>query len=341
MKRTLCFSLVCFFAFKGASQTLTPQNTNPQVGEVYNVAKGPYFNPGSSGMGQVWNFASQIPSPAASYTFLTPTQAGASNFSLCNMGRRNIEITNKFDLLNVSASGIDQAGYDSPSFPMFMFMGYIDARIELTYPMSAGVTFTDTWYGLTQTINSSWTTQGTETVTADGTGTLITFNSTYTNVLRVHTVTNFTETTIYSLTSPTITETFISDEYAWYSPGVHTPILIVKTYPAGPVPFSTFSVFYDLPANPVGIEQYNQINETLISVNNPADNELQIKLAKEEEGTVLIQLFDAAGRLVLFRNPEAGKQFAVDVSNLENGLYYLKAVLNDRAVCQKKIVVQH
>jgi hypothetical protein len=188
-----------------------------------------------------------------------------------------------------------------------------------------------------------YTTLGSQTITADGTGTLTTYLNTYTNVLRIHSVSTNTNINFFVANGGTNTiTTFESFEtYSWYSPGIHTPVLVVRKNTIVGVPSVSLSIFYNLPANPVGIEQQSETLESHIMVNNPINAELKITSDVINFEHTSIQVYDGSGRLVIDAMPERGNQCSIDVSFLEDGLYYLNIFKDNRLILGKKVLIQH
>lgn len=323
------------------AQTLTAQNTNPVIGEEVNYAKGPYFNPGASGMGQTWNFSAHVPGQVSSYIVLSASQAGVTSNTLCNMVKGDPELTSKKDYLSVTPNGIEIVGYNSAILQSGLGCGYLNSKTDLVYPLSIGMTFTDTWSGGVYNGPYTFTVFGTQTLTADATGTLVTFNSTYTNVIRIHAVSSYTETKLVGC-NPTSTLVISCDSYSWYSPGIHTPVLVVKNYPTpGGTPSTPISIFYNLPPDPVGmLTNRNDLSE-LYKVVNPSEDLLIIKSLAPLMEEINTKIFDVMGKLIYEQNWREIQTIEIDVSGVDNGIYYLVIMNKEGRSSSKKVLVQH
>ena len=75
---------------------------------------------------------------------------------------------------------------------------------------------------------------------------------------------------------------------------------------------------------------------------NPADNYLMIELPESAENITTISLFNSFGRLIHLYDKELQNknQVVIDISALENGVYFLK-VCSGRKCVTKKISVIH
>jgi hypothetical protein len=115
-----------------------------------------------------------------------------------------------------------------------------------------------------------------------------------------------------------------------------TSTFVMQKTQCSVVTYDTVSITFSC----VGVKEMNFDN--LFSVYpNPASEELIIS-AKKNIGEFSFELFDIAGREVFSAKKNANAKIIVDVSPLENGIYFLNAEIdNGRQFSSKKIIVQH
>jgi hypothetical protein len=207
------------------------------------------------------------------------------------------------------------------------------------FPMSLGSTFNDSIYGECEIYSQLFDTYGGATVTADGTGTLLLGDSTYTNVIRVKLLeelvvdSTFIGFPLNDWVTGTVTRTMYS--YFDFSTSnmplfLHGTIAVATNVVTGEYK-AVYSVV-DLSWLDASFGE-----ETIEAINiypNPAEKEINITSTDVDE----LMVVNTLGQTVtLITKPNATE--TVDVSNLESGIYFVK-VKKGNAVRTEKFTVK-
>jgi hypothetical protein len=73
---------------------------------------------------------------------------------------------------------------------------------------------------------------------------------------------------------------------------------------------------------------------------NPASNQLSVELTNEIQGTIVIEIYDINGKLVLNQLLNAKqKSQNIDISTVKKGIYNLRVKANDDIVKYQKLVI--
>jgi len=309
-----------------AQITLTGASNNPVVGETISFKEGSYSSPGSAGANQNWNInagGSAITNPN---TFVAPSSTPqASNFTTSNVANT---IGGIYTYYTANSTKLIYNGSHDPNTSLLLV--YSNPEDQMQYPFTYGNSFSDTYQVTFVNGGNTYLRKGTTTVTADGYGTLTTPAGTFSNVLRVHYVSNYTDSSQFG-TFPSST-----DEYRWYMEWNHFPIATVGANTFNGQPFGSYTRYR---------ENVNSIYESQLSdfsiYPNPVKENLQISFSNEENHFT-VQLIDISGKIILnkdFTSSSDIKQENINISELSRGIYTLK-VTSGTAVEVKKIIVQ-
>jgi hypothetical protein len=205
-------------AAKAQGPTLTSSSA-PQIGDLYTM-QAVYVegaSPGSSGANQVWDYSSIIDSGT---TFSESVVSPSGTPYAASFPGANIALSNN--------SGDTAYGYETLSNNSLTYLGnYISAagfinynvpRVLFQYPLSYTDSYTNPFAGTTFNGDSI---TGTDSIVADGYGTLRLPSHTYSNVLRLR-YTQYTHTINSSLG---YYEDLYQVEYSYYIPGYHNFLL--------------------------------------------------------------------------------------------------------------------
>jgi hypothetical protein len=90
------------------------------------------------------------------------------------------------------------------------------------------------------------------------------------------------------------------------------------------------------------IEASETEQATITAYPNPAKDELNIKLEKADQAVVKISLIDIMGKEVMtVKDGEMSTDIVtVNTSELPNGIYFLKGVINENVIMQKVIIAR-
>ncbi|MFN8395865.1 MAG: T9SS type A sorting domain-containing protein [Bacteroidia bacterium] len=316
-----------------AQPTLTANGCNTQIGDVFTTYTGSYVNPGSSGANQTWDFTSLAGSPAVANTCASPssTSQGSSFPSatvVCQSaaGDRYLE-ANSSALINwgayVPASGT--------------LIPHTDGEDFIRFPMTMGNNFTDQFSAVYTNGGYTYHRRGSVTATADGYGTLITPGGTYSNVLRLHYVEDYQDSTNFGF--PFVT-TIHNDEYIWYKDGYHTAIATTFQLSNNGTQIAANATYADFGA--VGISAQQAPFELSLSPN-PASNATSVNV-ELPTGTVLdLELLDIAGRSIRSIHGIAlgTGNMELDLSELPSGLYLVKVTPDGMKQVVQRLQVAH
>lgn len=322
---------VCFLN-TGKAQTLTASNCNPIAGDSYYVKSLNYSLTQVPGQNQTWSYgnvgmpvSSGLPKNCINNPLLTTYPAAnirrGDNFSLNNYA---------FEYLNVSNTGIELV---NSTDILGKLTSYTNSRQLITYPFKYSDTFVDAW---TYTTNATtYTTIGSSTVIADGTGTVTTLAGTFNNVLRVKTTIS---ASTYSNTTGGQVSYYDVVTYQWYYPGLHEPLLSTFSQSVNGVTSATNRIV-EVYINAVAVGQNNlEKAQTKLKIYpNPAHLNLSIE-AREYYDVLDLQITDLDGRIIkrlLFRDNE---KIEIDINDMDSGFYLLRGTFNGHSSIFEKII---
>lgn len=300
MKKKYCFVLVAIstIMFSMAQPILTSANfTNFSVNlRVVDVVSGVTVS--AAGPNQTWNYATLIANPTILGNVTTVPVASAPfgnsfpTVNYCVKTSITVEavVYETFNLARLTTSGLENLGATSSDGITEQFIDTQFSPLPLTY----NLTYTDVYQSTTDDESSS------NTDTYDAYGTLITPYGTFTNVIRVKSVSeNFTG-------------------YSWFKTNPYTPLLDIDVENAtGSV--SSISLY----------ESSNLSTEQLITENNiviypnPTTDFLNIDT---RENITKITISDITGKSVFETNNNAS---TIDLRHLKKGMYLLKIKVNN------------
>ncbi|HVA98265.1 MAG TPA: hypothetical protein VNG53_05165, partial [Bacteroidia bacterium] len=220
--RNLFLSATLLSALASAAQpTLTEANTSPIIGDIFSNNATNYIAPGSSGANQTWDLSSMTTTSTTTTNAVTPSSTTyGSSFPSSTIA---FSSTGAVLYWKVSSTAEQTYGIAQGS----TVISYSNPEDYLRFPFTYSNTYTDTWAATFTSGGYPYLRSGSTTVTADGYGTLKLPSGTYSNVLRVHFLENYQDSTNIG-GSPYII-TYQDDEYLWYLPPNHQPIASIST----------------------------------------------------------------------------------------------------------------
>jgi hypothetical protein len=335
---------------------LTAANMNPYLGDIYvnTVCDTTGVAPGPSGGGQTWNFGGLVTSTTVTPATDTATAQACGvtpECALFNIGTvvSNIAIVaggGTVTYVNAGASTYSETGYWLSAGQNVI---YTDPLVLLRYPFTFGSTFSDPCAGIvTYTPSGSPTAvvateTSTVTTTADGYGTLILppippsiTNTTYTNVLRVHSTQQLRDSANVFGT-PTV-GTYQIESYNWYIPNYHSALLTITSaaglYNYKAVSYSSYKLRTAVP-------DVHSISGSLELFPNPVRNELTMKFNVENGEPVHVSVMDMLGRevaTVADKYMHGAQQIAYNTANFPAGLYVVRLQSGAETVTRKLLV---
>jgi hypothetical protein len=319
-----------------AQTTLTATGINPVIGESYTLKDGAYLSPGNSGAGQTWNFSTMTGTSAGLTTIVSPsTTPSASSFPTANACGKNTT-ANNYLYYNTSATAYKNVGLSGGGVNFI----YSNPEDFLHFPFALNNSYVDSWAANFVSGGSTWYRTGATTVTADGTGTLITPTATYTNVMRVHFVQAYQDSTYMAGFGPYVI-VYDNDEYMWYKNGIHTQIAAVYTLTndAGGAP-SSGGIFL---SGTVGINEAADFITSSTVFPNPASAQITVDFTLTENKKVNVQLFKSLGQVVEIGQSAEGIQgvnkMQLDIANLPEGIYFAQILLEGNTAATKRFII--
>lgn len=324
----LCFT---FSALAASAQipTLT-STTNPQIGDWQLVYGTDSFNVGSSGAGVTWNFSTlPINTTDTTYASACSTSPYCSTFPGTTV-YAHTQASTSYLFYNTTTTTFSIAGeYSTGAIP---YSNYEDI---LRYPFTYNSTYVDSFAATYVSGSSTFNRSGAITVTADGYGTLILPNGTFTNALRIHRSENYSD----SMVGFPFGFSYLTDIYTWYVPGIRQALLSqtqLTIVGSGPTPKTAF---FTNQTPSLGASNLQMTDEAFILYPNPVKDELNIEFMMDQPGYVHISISDIIGRNVaIITNGtfNSGKQhFSYPTSSLQKGLYIVKMQTENETVTRK------
>jgi hypothetical protein len=325
-----------------AQPTLTSANTNPVSGDMLTLQSYSYIASGGSGANQTWNFTSitQTTNAAIAYTFAAVTASNVSTFPNANQQFSSGGAT-AFN--NTSATALQYYGSKQGTVSVV----YSNPEDQMHYPFTMGNSYTDPFHATYTNGGYNYVRRGSTAVNADAYGMLQLPGGTFSNVLRVHFVQTYQDSTYFTGIGPYII-TYVNDEYMWYLPNNHMPV------------FSTYSLTLGIPSSgPQTATGSNKLVTILSGINeqanaikslnfypNPASNGLlNLDLNLNETLKYQVIIIDNLGREVLRSNSEngfAGYNFKTfDISKIASGLYSFEITSDNMPLVAKKIIINN
>ena len=211
----------------------------------------------------------------------------------------------------------------------------VDPLVSFNYPMNQGDSYTDAIDGTATVSGTNVDIDGSATITADGSGTLVVGTETYTNVIRVHTV----ETSDGILLGQPVS--IRRESYVYYDiDNFNMPVFIHATVnaDAGPGGEFGFTAVYSRTdvTNFVGVQENELVTLNLSVYPNP--NSTDFATVTTVEGTQTLSIISSLGQVVrTINNPTTTEK--IDISDLSQGVYFVQ-VMKDGATRTEKFVIK-
>lgn len=315
MNKLLLSSLSCVllnFAF--AQPTIQSTSFYPTIGESFTLNYGNYIAPGSAGNNVTWDLSSLNSSTTVTVNALAPNASfPGTEMSLTYTGQSSLFVD--FTPTQYNINGMHVISSNTT-------ISYSDPMQYLEFPMTMGDSFVDNFEATFSSSGFAFTRTGTISVNVDGYGTLITPQETHTNVLRVHSVQQYTDD--FSMGSIDVT----IDNYIWVKAGFHHELAMVQTMSSDQG--SGSSAYYTTTTNTMGLDETTF--SSLKMYPNPSNDKITISNATMD----LIEIHDVNGRVVYNGIPSSTTE-TVDISALDNGIYYVSIHANNSTKIQKII----
>jgi hypothetical protein len=332
-KHYILLTAISGFIFaSGNAQTLTAIGSNPVIGETFNFVTTSYFAPGNSGSSQTWNLGAITGTPSSSTAIPVGSTPNGGSFSFANVA---LATGGAYSYVNAASSVYQNYGYAYNG----TVIPYSDPEDQIYYPFAMSNNFSDTWASVFVSGGYTFYREGMTTVTADGSGTLITPSGTYTGVLRVHFVQNYTDSA--NIGGNPYMITYSNDEYFWYKDGIHFALASTYTLVNSSSGTSTGGSYYV--STTLAIDE----NENLISdfelFPNPASGIVRVNFTNENSDFISLSVINIAGQEVYsekFLDAVNGEYCTdIDISRFAKGAYFVR-IQTDKAIRSERMIVE-
>lgn len=313
-----------------AQPTITAAGCSPVIGSTSTSISNAGFPQGAAGANQTWNFANigNTGSATSQFVSVSSTPNGVQ-FSNCNLAASS---GGAYSYYSSSATALTLNGIASPSAGPLIT--YSNGEDFLRFPFTFGNSYTDTW-AATFTSGVDFFRTGSTTVTADGYGTLITPQGTFTNALRIHFVQTYHDSSSFS------NGDYTNDEYFWYKEGIKEALASTYTFSSTFSGQTNTSTGGSYAGGTVGMEA-NTVAASFILAPNPAQEKINVTINDKNLGQIKTKIINQLGQEVSpveNVNNIAGNNMQFDVAHLKNGIYTLQLILEDNSVINKRFTV--
>ncbi len=322
--------------------TLTGRDNAPLPGDTSRTREIARVDPGSAGNHIVWDFSALRFTGKTAFRGVKEdtVQPGGAGQALI-LSEEGFEYSSRF-----TRDELVENGYHHST--RRMTMAYDDPLVRMKYPFSYGQRYSDRFSGVVMYNGTSRTdVEGTWSVAADGSGTLILPDRILRNVLRLTTVKNSLQQGVCGSTQVTV------ERHYWYAPGYRSPVMMIgrtESRRGGGEAVVSTSAWINLeqmnrPAVVQGTGMSAEKDSPGIMVfPNPFAEKLTYQYFLRRSMPVKVELYDITGKSVLIAEPmqERGEGLhsgSVDAAalGLSPGIYYLRFTV-DRQVVVSKVV---
>lgn len=314
--------LICTTFLNGLLGQVTIQSNElaPVEGETFTVKNTNWSSAGPSGNDVTWDLSSlqEVSTTEISHQAPDPTFSPSNIEQVRTTGTQVVT-----SHLETSQSGQYYHGIETNTTTIV----YQDAMKTIAFPLNSSVNEVDN-FSATFTVNGiPFTRAGTCTMVADGYGTLITPDGTFTDVIRLKIVQDFTDTYSQGTIDTEITE------YHWYKAGYHYPLALIAEVTSSAGPSQSSGQYFETTG--VGVED---LSKDLVNVYpNPASSDITFELPSELDVTT-IEIYNSVGKKVLDADVKVVKA-NISIVGLDSGVYSVR-FLDDqkRAVLRSRFV---
>jgi hypothetical protein len=329
------WNFILFCSASLAQPILTATGLNPVLNESYTMKASEYLSPGSAGANQTWNLNFTTGTSGGLSTFVTPSSTpNASSFPNANIAL-NRPSASTVVYYKTSGSAFQNHGVIGGSASTVM--AYTNPEDLMHYPFAYNNTYTDNWAAVFVSGANTFYRTGTTTVTADGYGKLTTPTATYTNVMRIHFVQDYQDST--DVFGQPYVISYYNDQYMWYKEGTHFPLASVYEVTTDGGDFEGGNYL-------MGSSSIDPSPSFISSSNlfpNPASDKATIEFSLKENKRADVVLLNAVGQQVESTQIVDGvnglNTVQLDVANLPEGIYMAEMIVDGMVATTKRFTV--
>jgi len=323
--------------------TLTKQNTGPQPGDVFVglYADTTGISIGASGANHLWDYSNLIIGATKNEEdYTTNDTSGFPAATASYYYSAGMENVIKVDTAEYSVLG--ELNHPVPYMAPVTTMIYSYPQKIFSYPFNFSDEITNPFVGLIlpyyQSIPATYR-NGISATFADGWGTLLLPSKTFTNVLRVKIIEDYTDSIVTTNPPHDTLMNVHKEQYLWYDGINKNPLLKILLTPG----INNKIIKSILVAE--GFNGINNLSDCKIEFNlypNPADNHSMLTVTTTERVIVSISILDMTGIEMVKLTAQTfnlGTSFVpIDFGTLPGGLYFVKCESSLGSVVKKIIL---
>lgn len=301
-QKQFLISVLFYFAWLNQqhAQTIGLSDCNPVPNTSFNYAYGSKtISPGPGGTNQIWDFSSYTIQSFYSDSFANVPSNYAGNFPTADIVRY-IESSNT-SFYMFSAVGVEKVG-DLTLSPV----PFTDPILYKPCPIVYGTSTVDACSYTGAIGPYTISTVGSTTITADGSGNLVSPGGMFANVIRLHYFSTYTTVSTNTL----YTGTYVNDDYRWFAEGIVDPVFDIRNG-------TIVNARYYGP-NLVGLKDEKGFESALQVYPNPATTKLQLN---SHINHLQLSLKNSLGQVVLEADCPPEKM-ELDLSEILPGIYF-------------------
>jgi len=331
MKKSLLFSagLLLSCTLMQSQPVLTSSGINPVIGNIFTNVSSAYTSPGPGGASQTWNLTLNTTGNSTTSVVAVSSTSYSASFSTCNLATTGNGTS--FEYFNANSNAYQSYGSANSS----LTNSYSNPEDRLRFPLTYNDNYTDGFSSVfTNSGNTTYRT-GQTNVTADGYGTLTTPAGTFNNVLRVHSVFSYQDSSAAGILH------FQRDQYAWYLNGNHTSLASVNSITITPVsgsPVTNQGAGY-LTNVTAGINSFHSAAGNISVFPNPACGDVFVNFNRKDIPASRVIMFNSLGAQAEISFKEIPEGYSVNTSGLAPGVYFLAIYSDETLTATRKLVI--
>jgi hypothetical protein len=316
MRRKLLCIITAISSITAMSQpVLTYENLKLELGKKYSFSgTDQIVHPGDSGENIVWDFSHLYEQTLVDYIVSeSDSNFPQANFNIKSEGNSSSYIFE--DSNSRYTHGFHIQLYD-------LTIEYDNPPLSMLYPLEYGNIRHDTFSGHYEYSGINYTTKGNAFYRCDAYGIITTPDNTYSNAIRV-----YTKQTVRD-SSATIDMSVESETYAWYIEGYPMPIFSIQ------IGVNSMGTFYNttyLKDPTINIHKIDQTAFNYTLYPNPSADILNLEVDPTFSISKL-EIVDLSGKQlqnIKLNNASDSGKLKIDVSELSNGIYFLRMTTSE------------
>ena len=341
---TILFSIFAALTAFAQAPTITSANmfNMYEVDKQY-TADTTGVAPGVSGANVTWDFSSlQATSPEDSigskyvHSWETPypNDFPTANYATQSLGSQSFAyMTYSGGILSIV--GVEgQQVYGGQTYTIKQV--FDKPEVAFVFPFTYNTSNTSNFHASYDVAGTTVNLIGTQTLKGDGYGTLKIMGHTYTNVLRIHNITNeYDSIAGYPMNIPTSLEAWV-----YTMPGKKESILTISlTTSQGQ---GSKSVTYNTNSKTSGIEYPSLYTSELSVFPNPARKNCTLNYNAQKDGKATLHIINLLGEEIYNRNIQVitgQNNIPVSISDIPHGIYFM-SIRSDEGIATQRLVVE-